>query len=122
MSLPFGTLASSVGSTGCSFGVHTKSVSGFPLAGAAGAAGQGCGSLSGRKPEAQPVRAISEYPGAMNESSSRSLGRTVVAGLVLLVAAWLLLHFVIGIVTAIASVLVVVLAIVALIWALRVLL
>ncbi|HWF32712.1 MAG TPA: hypothetical protein VG188_09160 [Solirubrobacteraceae bacterium] len=58
----------------------------------------------------------------MNESSSRSLGRTVVAGLVLLVAAWLLLHFVIGIVTAIASVLVVVVAIVALIWALRVLL
>jgi len=58
----------------------------------------------------------------MNESSSRSLGRTVVAGLVLLVAAWLLLHFVIGIVTAIASVLVVVVAIIALIWALRVLL
>jgi hypothetical protein len=58
----------------------------------------------------------------MNESSSRSLGRTVVAGLVLLVAAWLLLHFVIGIVTAIASVLVVLVAIVALIWALRVLL
>jgi hypothetical protein len=58
----------------------------------------------------------------MNESSSRSLGRTVIAGLVLLVAAWLLLHFVIGIVTAIASVLVVVLAIVALVWALRVLL
>ena len=59
----------------------------------------------------------------MNEStSSRSIGRTVVAGLVLLIAAWLLLHFVIGIVTAIASVLVVVLAIVAIIWALRVLL
>jgi hypothetical protein len=58
----------------------------------------------------------------MNETSSRSIGRTVVAGLVLLIAAWLLLHFVIGIVTAIASVLVVVLAIVAIIWALRVLL
>jgi hypothetical protein len=57
----------------------------------------------------------------MNEdTSSRSLGRTVVAGLILLVAAWVLLHFVIGIVTAIASVLVVVLAIVALVWALRV--
>jgi preprotein translocase subunit SecF len=87
-----------------------------------GAAGQGRGSLSGRKPEAQPSRALSEYPEAMNESSSRSFGRTVVAGLVLLVAAWLLLHFVIGIVTAIASVLVVVVAVVALIWALRVLL
>jgi hypothetical protein len=58
----------------------------------------------------------------MNESSSRSIGRTVVAGLVLLIAAWLLLHFVIGIVTAIASVVVVVLAIVAIIWALRILL
>ncbi len=58
----------------------------------------------------------------MNDSSSRSLGRTVVAGLVLLIAAWLLLHFVIGIVTAIASVVVVVFAIIAVIWALRVLL
>ncbi|HWG09235.1 MAG TPA: hypothetical protein VN672_09530 [Solirubrobacteraceae bacterium] len=58
----------------------------------------------------------------MNETSSRSLGRTVVAGLILLVAAWVLLHFVIGIVTAIASILVVVLAIAAVIWALRVLL
>jgi hypothetical protein len=55
----------------------------------------------------------------MNETSSRPLGRTVVAGLILLVAAWVLLHFVIGIVTAIASILVVVLAIVAIIWALR---
>jgi hypothetical protein len=58
----------------------------------------------------------------MNESSSRSVGRTVMAGLILLVAAWVLLHFVIGIVTALASVLVVVLAIAAVIWALRVLL
>jgi hypothetical protein len=58
----------------------------------------------------------------MNESSSRSIGRTVVAGLILLVAAWVLLHFVIGIVTAVASILVVVLAIAALVWAVRVLL
>ncbi len=58
----------------------------------------------------------------MNESSSKPLGRTIVAGLILLVAAWVLLHFVIGIVTAVASVLVVVLAIVAIVWALRVLL
>ncbi|HEV2974766.1 MAG TPA: hypothetical protein VGX69_07170 [Solirubrobacteraceae bacterium] len=58
----------------------------------------------------------------MNDSSSRSIGRTVVAGLILLIAAWILLHFVIGIVTAIASVVVVVLAIVAVIWALRVIL
>jgi uncharacterized membrane protein len=58
----------------------------------------------------------------MNESTSRSIGRTVVAGLILLVAAWVLLHFVIGIVTAVASILVVVLAIAALVWAVRVLL
>lgn len=122
MSQPHGTPASSVGSTGRSFGVLTEPAPASLWPVRAGAAGQGCGSLSGRKPEVQPNRATSEYPGAMNESSSRSLGRTVVAGLVLLVAAWLLLHFVIGIVTAIASVLVVVLAIVALIWALRVLL
>jgi hypothetical protein len=58
----------------------------------------------------------------MNESTSKPLGRTIIAGLVLLIAAWLLLHFVIGIVTAVASVLVVVLAIAALVWAVRVLL
>jgi hypothetical protein len=58
----------------------------------------------------------------MNETSSRSLGRTVVAGLILLVAGWVLLHVVIGVVTAIASVAVVIVAIVALIWALRTLL
>jgi hypothetical protein len=63
-----------------------------------------------------------EYPEPMNESTSKPLGRTIIAGLILLIAAWVLLHFVIGIVTAIASVLVVVLAIVAVIWALRVLL
>ena len=83
--------------------------------------------LRATRPVAQrgPLRhrsPVSEYPGAMNESSSKPLGRTIIAGLVLLIAAWLLLHFVIGIVTAIASVLVVVLAIVAVIWALRVLL
>jgi hypothetical protein len=58
----------------------------------------------------------------MNETSSRSIGRTVLAGLILLVGAWVLLHFVIGIVTAIASILVVVLAIGAVVWAVRVLL
>jgi hypothetical protein len=122
VSQPYGTPASSVGSTGCSFGVHTELVpaSLWPVA-------SGCGRTGSRFPVRPQTRAAagprdSEYPEAMNESSSRSLGRTVIAGLVLLVAAWLLLHFVIGIVTAIASVLVVVLAIVALVWALRVLL
>ena len=42
--------------------------------------------------------------------------------MILLVAAWVLLHFVIGIVTAIASIVVVVAALVAIVWALRVLL
>jgi hypothetical protein len=55
------------------------------------------------------------------EPSSRSLGRTLVAGLIVVVAAWLLLHFIIGIVAAVAGIAVVVVAIVALIWALRVL-
>jgi uncharacterized membrane protein len=72
-------------------------------------------------PAASP-EARAEYPGRMNESSSKPLGRTIVAGLILLIAAWVLLHFVIGIVTALASVLVVVLAIVAVVWALRILL
>lgn len=56
----------------------------------------------------------------MNESSSRSIGRTVVAVLILAVALWVLLHFVIGIITAIAGIAVVVLAVVAVVWALRV--
>ncbi|HEV7584420.1 MAG TPA: hypothetical protein VGO14_01445 [Solirubrobacteraceae bacterium] len=58
----------------------------------------------------------------MNETSSRSFGRTAVAALILLVAAWVLLHFVIHIVLWIASIAVVVVAVIALIWALRVLL
>ena len=33
LSQPYGMSASSVGSTGCSFGVRTESVAGFPLAG-----------------------------------------------------------------------------------------
>jgi len=60
----------------------------------------------------------------MNESSSssRSIGKTVLAGLVVLIAAWVLLKVVIGIAIAIASVVAVILAIVAIIWAVRVLL
>jgi hypothetical protein len=55
-------------------------------------------------------------------SRSGSLGRTIVAVLILAVAAWVLLHFVIHIVLFLASIIVVVLAIAAVIWALRVLL
>ncbi|HEX4466314.1 MAG TPA: hypothetical protein VH025_03945 [Solirubrobacteraceae bacterium] len=58
----------------------------------------------------------------MNESSSRSFGRTAVAALVLLVAAWLLLHFVIGILSFLFSSLLLVIAVVAVVWALRVIL
>jgi len=49
------------------------------------------------------------------------LGRRALAILVLLIAAWILFKVVIGVVTAFATVIVVVLAIVAIIWAIRVL-
>ncbi len=55
-------------------------------------------------------------------SSSRPLGRTIVAGLILVLAGWLLLHFLIGIATAVAGVVVFVVAVIAVIWAVRVLL
>lgn len=55
-------------------------------------------------------------------SRSGSLGRTIVAVLILALAAWVLLHFVIHIVVFLASIIVVVLAIAAVIWALRILL
>jgi hypothetical protein len=58
----------------------------------------------------------------MNESSSRSFGRTVVAALIFLVAAWLLLGFIIHIVSFLFSTLIFVVAVVAVVWALRVLL
>jgi hypothetical protein len=54
-------------------------------------------------------------------SSSRSFGRTVLAGLILLVAAWILLKIVIGIVAALFFPIIAIVAIVALIWAYRVL-
>jgi hypothetical protein len=61
----------------------------------------------------------------MNEqpasTSSRSFGRMVVAVLILAVAAWVLLHLVIGIVTFLAVPVIAVLAIVAIVWAVRVL-
>jgi uncharacterized membrane protein len=60
----------------------------------------------------------SETPAA----GGRSLGRTVIAVLILAVAAWILLHFVIHVVVFLASILVVVFAIVAVVWALRILL
>lgn len=62
------------------------------------------------------------YAKSMNEPHSRSIGRTILAVLVLIVAAWFLLHFLAGVVVWLATVAVIVLAVVAVIWALRVLL
>jgi hypothetical protein len=63
---------------------------------------------------------MSETP--MNQSPPRSFGRTVVAALVLLVGAWLLLGVIIHVVSFLFSTLLLILAVVAVIWALRVLL
>jgi uncharacterized membrane protein len=56
------------------------------------------------------------------QSSSRSLGRTVVAALVFLVAAWLLLGVIVHVLSFLLSTLLLVVAVVAVVWALRVLL
>jgi hypothetical protein len=55
-------------------------------------------------------------------SSTRSFGRTVVAALVMLVAAYLLLGFIIHIVSFVFSTVIFLVAVVAVIWALRILL
>ncbi|HEY7830067.1 MAG TPA: hypothetical protein VIC06_05825 [Solirubrobacteraceae bacterium] len=55
-------------------------------------------------------------------SSTGSFGRSIVAVLVLVLAGWLLLHFLIGIASAVAGFVVFILAVVAVIWAVRVLL
>jgi len=55
-------------------------------------------------------------------SSSRSLGRTVLAVLVFLVAAWLLLGVVVHVLSFLFSTLLFIVAVVAVVWALRVLL
>jgi hypothetical protein len=53
--------------------------------------------------------------------TSSSLGKRALAFLVLLVAAWIIFKVVLGLLTAVATVIVVVLAIVAVVWAIRVL-
>jgi membrane protein required for beta-lactamase induction len=55
-------------------------------------------------------------------TSSRSLGRTAVAVIVLLIAAWFVLHFLLGILSFLFSSLLLVLVVVGVIWALSVLL
>ncbi len=57
-----------------------------------------------------------------SQTSSGSFGRSIVAVLVLVLAGWLLLHFLIGIASAVAGFVVFILAVVAVIWAVRVLL
>ena len=54
-------------------------------------------------------------------AAAGDLGRRMLAILVLVIAAWILLKIVIGIVAGLATLIVVVLAIVAIVWALRVL-
>lgn len=56
------------------------------------------------------------------ESRTSALGRKAIAAVVMLAAAWVLLHFIIHIAVAVASTVVVIIAIFAVIWAARVLL
>ena len=55
-----------------------------------------------------------------SESSSPSLARKALALVILLIAGWMLLHFLIHIAAAIAGFVILVVAVVAVIWALRV--
>jgi uncharacterized membrane protein len=58
----------------------------------------------------------------MNESSSRSFGKTALAALVFIVAVWLLLGVIVHVLSFLFSTVLLVVAVVAVIWALRVLL
>jgi hypothetical protein len=58
----------------------------------------------------------------MNESSQRSFGRTVVAALILLVAAWFLIGVIGHVLSFLFSTVLLVVVVIAVIWALRVLL
>ncbi|HTA14994.1 MAG TPA: hypothetical protein VK781_09070 [Solirubrobacteraceae bacterium] len=60
-------------------------------------------------------------PSTPDSSTAGSIGRTIVAVLVLLVVGYFLLHVLIGVAVAVAGFAVVILAVVAVIWALRVL-
>jgi hypothetical protein len=57
-----------------------------------------------------------------NDSRVERFGKHVLAGLVLLIAAWIVVKLVVGIVTALFLPILAIVAIVALIWAIRVLL
>ncbi|HEU4658057.1 MAG TPA: hypothetical protein VFR97_11045 [Capillimicrobium sp.] len=53
------------------------------------------------------------------EESSSSFGKRVLAVVVLAIAAWILLKFAIGLITGLATLIVIVLAILAVVWAVR---
>jgi hypothetical protein len=55
----------------------------------------------------------------MENSTSASFGRRVLAVVVLAIAAWILLKFAIGLITGIATLVVIVLAVFAVFWAVR---
>ena len=57
-----------------------------------------------------------------SHTASRSFGRTAVAVIVLLIAAWFVLHFLLGILSFLFSGLLLILVVVGVIWALNVLL
>ncbi len=61
-------------------------------------------------------------PSSSSSSSSRSFGRTVIAALVLLVAVYLLFGIVVHLLSFVFSTAIYIIAVVAVIWALRVLL
>lgn len=82
-------------------------------------------SLPGRAPLLRWLHvryAVSMSESPSNSSSAGSLGRMIVAILVLLVVGYFLLHVLIGVAVAVAGFAVVILAVVAVIWALRVIL
>ena len=56
---------------------------------------------------------------AMEDTQSSSLGKKILAVVVLAIAAWILLKFALGIIAGLATVIVIVLAIVAIVWAVR---
>jgi hypothetical protein len=60
------------------------------------------------------------YPYPMREAAG-DMGRKAIALLVLLVAAWILFQVVLGVVAFLATIIVVVVAIAAIVWAIRVL-
>jgi uncharacterized membrane protein len=57
----------------------------------------------------------------MDETAKPSILRRLLALVVLAVAAWILLKFVIGLIAGVATIVVIVLCLVAVVWALRVL-